>query len=330
MKDGQVRLADLVGLTRIKQLASVGMLSATARKTVFDHTLLWGLGGTGKTAIARAIGSELGYYFVEVEGAAFRTRGDVLECLALSSVAAQKSHRTLLLFLDEVHRLHPKIQEALYIPMVESRSTSTDGDIIFPPFTLFAATTRRDMLDERSFVERFPNKWEVTRYKLIHMQEIVAALFRSFSMTCSQELVREVAARCLGIPRIAVNLTKKVRDFTLADAQWTVAENHLRQAFALEGIDKVGLSRLHHRYLRVLDESASTRGVASIAAQLNQPQALLREYIEPILCELRLIEHGPRGRIITERGRRYIKPMAASQGRGKATTGDHGLPRILV
>lgn len=317
-------LAGLTGLTTIKQLASVGIKSCIARHAVFPHTLLFGVGGTGKTSIARAIGQELGYYFVEVEGAAFRKRDEIIECLTRNSLLAKKSHQPLLLFIDEVHRLHIKLQEALYIPMKEWRSTSTEGDISFPPFTLIAATTRRDMLDERSFVERFPNKWEVTRYHSCHIKGIVAALFRKWNMACDSEMSRLIATRCLGIPRVAANLSSKVRDVTLAGGRTEVNIADLRQAFDLEGLDRIGLTRLHHRYLSVLNEAVATRGVASIAAQLNQPVQLIEQGIEPILCELGLVEHGPRGRVITRRGREYLALPAVAQPKGLRPTGHRG------
>jgi len=301
-----VGLNSLIGLTGLKQLAMICLKSCRARGVVFPHSLLFGIGGCGKTSIARAIGEELGYYFVEVEGAAFRKRDEIIECLTRNSILAKKAHEPLLLFIDEVHRLHIKLQEALYIPMKEWRSTSTEGDILFPPFTLIAATTRRDMLDERSFVERFPNKWEVTRYHSIHIREIVAALFRKWNMTCDSEMSCLIASRCLGIPRVAANLSAKVRDVTLASDRLVVGISDLRLAFELEGLDRIGLTRLHHRYLSVLNAAVFTRGVASIAAQLNQPVQLIEQGIEPILCELGLVEHGPRGRAITPKGRRYL------------------------
>jgi holliday junction DNA helicase RuvB len=300
-------LSELVGLTQIKRLAAIAMRSSIARRKPMAHTLLYGIGGTGKTSIARAIGDDLGYNFVEIEGGILQNRTDIINCLAHNCAEANKLKLPLLLFIDEVHRLPRKLQEVFYLPMREFRVSSEFGWVQFPPFSLFAATTRRDMLDEHSFVQRFTNQWEVGRYDLVHIEEIITIVLDEYGLTFFDEHVKSIGGRCLGVPRIATNLAEKLRDVVLSRGRREIIDDDLVLLFDLDGIDSNGLTRLHRRYLSVLDASSSYRGISSIASQLSQPQSLLEDLIEPILCELRLVEHGPRGRSITDRGRSYLR-----------------------
>jgi len=159
-----MKLNGLVGLADLKEKARICARSSYDRRVPFPHTLLHGIGGTGKTQFARAVAEELGYHFVEVEAAVFKTREGLVRCLTDSCAQAVSEGRTLLFFIDEIHRLGV-LQETLYYPMREYRITSTSGcHLDFPPFSLFGATTRMDKLDENSFVESFVNQWLLTRY----------------------------------------------------------------------------------------------------------------------------------------------------------------------
>lgn len=303
-----MKLDDLVGLTRIKQLASIEIISCKKRGAVFSHTLLYGPGGTGKTAIARAIGDELDYYFVEIEAATLRSRDDIIECLARNSAEAMRRKSTLLFFVDEVHRLSVKLQEVFYYPMREFRITTQQGDISFPPFCLFAATTRLDLLDYNSFVKRFANEWKVDRYNAIHIRDMVLGIFSDFrpGIGIDASLALKIAKRSLGIPRIANTLCEKVRDVTLAMGCTEVSDDLLNRTFDLLGVDEVGLERIHRSYLGVLSGSGKARGVSGLAAQLSQPEDVLRGVVEPILAELGFVEFTSKGRMVTEKGRKYL------------------------
>ena len=303
-----MKLHDLVGLTRIKQLAAIEIISCRKRAAVFSHTILYGPGGTGKTAIARAIGDELGYHFVEIEAATLRSREDIIDCLARHSAEAMRCRKTLLFFVDEVHRLSVKLQEVFYYPMREFRITTARGDIDFLPFCLFAATTRLDLLDYNSFVKRFSNEWKVERYSSLHIRDMVLSIFSGFRpvIKINEMLALKIAKRSLGIPRIAHTLCEKVRDVALATGNPEVNDNILDRTFDLLGVDSIGLERIHRSYLRVLSGSGKARGVSGLAAQLSQPEDVLRGVVEPILAELGFVEFTSKGRVITKDGKEYL------------------------
>jgi Holliday junction DNA helicase RuvB len=279
---------------------------------IFPHTLLTGVGGTGKTALVRAIGNELNYHFVETHGAAFKKREDLLNALVSNLEGAGGG--VLLFFIDEVHRLKPALQEALYSPMKELWIPFQTGRKEIPPFTLMAATTRFDMLDANSFVTRFPNQWEIQRYPEDDIASIIAQEFRKMRLTADTEVVYEIAKRCLGIPRIAVSLADKVRISTVAEGSAVVELRHVQRTFLLEEIDEVGLSPVHRRYLSILAESSSNGnytplGVGAIAAKMRQPEDVIKGSVEPILLEFNFVGPTPRGRIITKLGAEYLKKI---------------------
>ncbi|KKK72970.1 hypothetical protein LCGC14_2898570, partial [marine sediment metagenome] len=152
-----LKLSSLIGLARQKRKARVAIAASRRSGEVFPHTLLYGIGGTGKTAFARAVGFELGYHFIETHAAAFKKREQLFEALVHYSAEAQLHGKPLLFFLDEVHGLKLTLQEALYSVLKEWWIPSDRGKQYLAPFTLIAATTRIDMLDANSFVTRFPN-----------------------------------------------------------------------------------------------------------------------------------------------------------------------------
>ena len=276
---------------------------------IFPHSLITAIGGTGKTAFARAIGNELGYYSVEVEAIVFKTREQILGFLKEGSSSAQAQGKTLSLFIDEIHRLRLPIQEALYMPMKEWRITSSSGDIHLAPFTLIGATTRFDMLDTNSFVSRFENLWEIQRYLLDDIGMIVAHEFRKAGLRFSREIVDIIAKRCLGIPRHAVSFVRKLR-FMAESRRITLAA--VKRMFELEEIDEFGLHPIHRRYLAILGKSRHDGhyvplGVGAIASKMRQPEDMVKGAVEPILLELDMISPTPRGRILTTTGETFLR-----------------------
>lgn len=310
-----LKLSSLIGLSREKRKARVAILASRRSGEVFPHTLLYGIGGTGKTAFARAIGHELGYHFVETHAAAFKKRDQLFETLVHYSAEAQRLGRPLLFFLDEVHGLKLHLQEAFYSVMKEWWIPTKRGKEFIPPFTLIAATTRFDMLDANSFVTRFLNVWEIRRYPLEDIQSIVAYEFDKVGLGYSFEVVADIAKRCLGIPRIAVTLSQKVKTTTIASGAQVVTLAHTQRTFDLEGIDESGLQPVHLRYLEILDSSQSDGrhvplGIGPIAGKMRHHEDMIKGSVEPILLELNLVAPTPRGRILTKLGAEYLGKTA--------------------
>lgn len=303
-------LNSLVGLATEKRKCLINIKACRVTGEPFPSTLLWGIGGTGKTALARAIAEELNYYFVEREAFSLKSPEQIAEMLLGSNREA--ADRKLLLFVDEVHRLSIRLQEVFYYPMKEWRIMSDGQYAKLKPFTLIAATTRKDMLDEASFVQRFQNIWEISRYHFDHICEIISKIFSDEKMFHGPEEVRAIASRCLGIPRQAANLAIKVRNHALSRNSRTILHCDIEEVFLLEGIDYIGLSELHDRYLAaLLPQGSRPKGLVSLAGKLSQHEDVLVGTIEPILLSLGLIDIN-RGRILTEAGDLHLKKLQKS------------------
>ena len=300
-------LDKLVGLQKEKQKARIAIASCLQRGVVFPHTLLYGIGGTGKTVLAHAIAEELQYHVIETEAAAFKTRNHILSRLKAGVEEAQRKGTRLLLFVDEIHRLSIDRQEAFYIPMKEWRAATAEGQITLAPFCLVGATTRRDMLDEASFVSRFPNQWQIQRYTIPDIMIILSELFEGFGMGCESNVLRSIAKRCLGIPRHANNLAGKVRDVVLFNGGQRVRSEDVQMACSMEGIDKIGLNQCHLAYLNILHKAGGPRGLTGLAAKLMQPVDVISGTIEPILLSLDFIDLAARGRVLTASGAEHVR-----------------------
>lgn len=304
-------LSSLIGLDKLKRRVRVAVRACAVSGECFPHTLLTSLGGCGKTEFARAIGYELAYHFVETHAAAFKKREQLFEAIIHYSSEAQRLGKPLLFFLDEVHGLRLNLQEALYSVMKEWWIPTDRGKSFIPPFTLIAATTRFDMLDANSFITRFPNVWEINRYSEKDIRKIVAYEFDRLGLRYSYEVVADIAQRCLGIPRIAVTLAKKVRTTTLADGASEVTLDHTWRTFDLEEIDELGLQPVHRRYLEILAASEvngklTPMGIGPIAGKMRHHEDMIKGSIEPILLELNMVSPTPRGRVLTKTGKDYL------------------------
>ena len=321
-----MKLSSLIGLSREKQKAHVLIRSCLRTEETFPHTLFYGVGGTGKTALARAIGEELGYHFVETHAAPFKRVELLYLALIRASKTALQLDRPLLFFIDEVHRLKLVLQESLYSAMKEWWIPTSTGRQELAPFTLFGATTRLDMLDENSFVKRFENRWEIRRYPVSELAIIVAKHLSEKGYSFGRDVTNLIAQRCLGIPRTAVNLANKVRHVAESErylySPKIITSAHVMRAFTLEQIDELGLQPIHHRYLDILAASRSNGrqvplGIGAIAAKMGQPEDGIKGSVEPILLELNMVAPTPRGRVLTEAGGQYLrqsKNIVAKQG----------------
>lgn len=297
----QLRLDHLIGLPDIKEQVRIQIAASKNGHTIFPHCILYGIGGSGKTSVVHAISNELDYYFVETEGATFKTRDDIYAKLRTSLKQSKDAKKPLLFFVDEVHRLNHTQQEAFYIPMKECRIE----DEHIEPFCLFVATTRFDLLDAGSFVTRFQNIWQIDRYKERYIQQIIADELRKRKVEFKPDAVIALSKRCLGIPRIAVNLAKSACDYLIAKGHTELAAIHVEAMCLLNGIDCIGLNRMHRSYLKALNEMDKPIGLGVIASKLRQHKDMVEGSIEPILFELDFVAPTARGRQITMKGRQH-------------------------
>lgn len=236
-------LAKLVGLTREKKLASIAILACKRLHETFPHTILFGEGGLGKTALARAVAEELGYVFFEKEAASLKSRNDIVELLIECNRQAKQKQRPFLLFIDEVHQLTGRQQEVFYFPMTERRIDCGDDNwLSLEPFTLFSATTkihRKDMqlasprLDIASFINRFPNQWEIRPYHQLHIVEIIRAFMGKHRFAISYANAAYLAGFCKGVPRTAVRMCQQVRMYAAAHNRNQIEKDDIDEILAL-------------------------------------------------------------------------------------------------
>ncbi len=292
----------LIGLSAMKEEARIAVASCKIRSAVFPHTLLFGIGGTGKTALGRAVGKELGYYFRRIEAANFKRRDEVIEWLVKHTKRASAAGLHALLFVDECHRLVREAQEAFYDPMIEFRI----NELALPEFCLFAATTRRDKLDN-SFYGRFDKHWHIQRYPMTDMLIIVHRLLLQEGMDSGPQAIHEIAQRCLGIPRRATKLVQLVRDRALSEGRRKISTEDALRCFNLAGIDRLGLEMVHMRYLIELSlASGKPRGLGGLAASIEEHEDVVCGMIEPVLLQMRFISMTSNGRILTDLGSNYL------------------------
>lgn len=302
-------LEKLVGMRREKSRARIDIAACKRAGEVFPHTLLEGCGGTGKTALGLAIAEELNYYSVVTEAAALKTREQVIKRLVSAHEEARQARKPLLLFVDEVHRLSITLQEVFYYPMdrKDPRITLSTGVMKFKPFTLMAATTRRDELDQASFVKRFGNIWRVTRYHQIDVAKIVASYFKTQGIFIGFRECDFIASRSLGVPRQALRLAEKVRNVFYASGSKQLNVHHCEVAIHLEGIDPIGLDEKSVQYLEILSDSSSPRGLGGLAGRLGEQADVIEGTVEPILMELGFVDRTSRGRLLTRAGRKHLE-----------------------
>lgn len=304
-------LDSLVGLTREKQRFRVQLARCRMKGFVFPHTLLHGVGGTGKTALARAMAAELGYHLIEVEAAELKNRDAINDLLIASVAEAHSHHKPLFFFVDEIHRLSKLQQEAFYYPMKEQRIIQVINhrrDVTpLAPFTLVGATTRLDMLDTHSLVKRFPNRWKINRYNVNHIIDILADIFDGEGLGYCPSVLKLIARRCLGIPRTAHNLAMKVADQVAYRRGHWIESDDLRETFALEGIDSLGLTEDAVGYLRELAAAeGEPRGLDYLAGRLSLDGATIEDTVEPILLYLGFMDRGRGGRVLTRAGLTHL------------------------
>ena len=296
-------LNDLVGLDNIKEKANVAIKSCLVRKAPFPHTLLLGPGGLGKTAVARAIAQDLGSFFQEIEAVTLQSRKDINEKILKSQYAAKSNGKSLVLFIDEIHRLPTALQEAFYYPMKEWRIIEKENILTLNPFTLIGATTREDELDQASFMKRFPQIWKLEPYTKEQIYLILITLCIKENLQFTEEALNDIADRALGIPRTAHSFYELVRDQVIASNSKKITPKEVKIVFEREGINTLGLNKEQMSYLSALKEvNGGPRGVAWIASKLKSFPQIVEDRVEPTLIALGYVDRTSSGRQLTESG----------------------------
>ena len=290
---------DFIGQTDTLKNLIIFAESARKRKTAMDHVLFYGPPGLGKTTLAQIIAYELGVNFKSTSGPILTKSGDLA---ALLTNLEPKD----VLFIDEIHRLNPVVEEILY-PALEDFSldlmigegpAARSVKIDLEPFTLIGATTRLGLLTT-PLRDRFGIPTKLKFYDVNELMQIIKRLSLLLNCKISDEGSLEIAKRARGTPRIAGRLLRRVMDFAIVQGNGEINRDIANMSLNQLGVDNLGLDDADRKYLNFLsNHGGGPVGVETIAAALSEPRDAIEEVIEPFLIKEGLIQRTPRGRIL--------------------------------
>jgi len=297
------RLNEYIGQKDVIEKLKVSLEAALARKEPFEHALLSGPPGLGKTTLAHIIANEMGTRLLVSSGPALARPADLL------GILTNLEHGDVL-FIDEIHRLNAAIEEYLY-PAMEDFKISLVLDkgiyakaveVPLKPFTLIGATTRSGLLTA-ALRNRFGVFHHFDFYPASELAEIIRRSAKLLSLEIEENAVQISAARSRGTPRIANRLLRRVRDFAQVRASGKATSEVAIEALKMEGIDEAGLDELDRKFLRTIIEyyDGGPVGIEAIAATLNEETDTLVDVVEPYLLKVGFLTRTPRGRKITKK-----------------------------
>lgn len=292
-------LAEFVGQEPIKANLQVFIDGARGRGEALDHVLLFGPPGLGKTTLAQIVARELGVNFRATSGPVLAKAGD------LAALLTNLEPRDVL-FIDEIHRLAPAVEEILYPAMEDHVLDLIIGEgpsarsirIDLAPFTLVAATTRAGLL-ATPLRDRFGIPLRLEFYTAEELKRVLKGAAAKLGAPLTEEGAAEIAARSRGTPRIAGRLLRRVRDFASADGSARIGRAEAGRALARLEVDEQGLDSLDRRYLRALIENygGGPAGMDTLAAAIAESRDAVEDVIEPYLLQQGFIQRTPRGRV---------------------------------
>lgn len=292
---------DFIGQEQARSNLKVFIQAARGRKEALDHVLLYGPPGLGKTTIAQIISRELGVGFRTTSGPLLSKAGDLAAILT-------NLQENDVLFIDEIHRLNPSIEEVLYPAMEDFSLDIIIGEgpaarivrIDLPKFTLVGATTRIGLISN-PLRDRFGIPTRLEFYSNAELQIVVSRGAKILKANLTATGAAEIARRARGTPRIALRLLKRVRDFAAVAGHASIDAIAADNALNLLEVDGSGLDSADRRYLRFIAEkyAGGPVGLGTIAAALSEQTDSLEETVEPYLLQLGFIQRTPRGRMLT-------------------------------
>ena len=296
-----LKLADFVGQEQARKNLAIFIEAARARKEALDHVLFVGPPGLGKTTLAQIVARELGVNFRATSGPVIAKAGD------LAALLTNLEERDVL-FIDEIHRLNPAVEEILYPAMEDFQLDLIIGEgpaarsvkIDLAKFTLVGATTRAGLLTN-PLRDRFGIPIRLNFYTDAELESIVSRGARVLGVPMVKEGAQEIARRARGTPRIAGRLLRRVRDFAEYEKAKTVDRKVADRALIALEVDGSGLDAMDRRYLSMIAKNygGGPVGIETIAAALSEPRDAIEDIIEPFLLQQGFIQRTPRGRLLT-------------------------------
>jgi Holliday junction DNA helicase RuvB len=302
------RLDEFIGQTKQKQNLKVFIAAAKSRGEPLDHVLFAGPPGLGKTTLAQIMAREMGVNFRSTSGPVIAKAGDLAALLTNLEDGD-------VLFIDEIHRLNPAVEEVLYPAMEDFQLDLIIGEgpaarsvkIDLAKFTLVGATTRTGLLTT-PLRDRFGIPVRLEFYDEKELLEIVTRGARILQLPVTSDGAREIARRARGTPRIAGRLLRRVRDFASVAGATQVDAKAADAALRALDVDDAGLDALDHRYLKciALNFGGGPVGVDTIAASLSESRDAIEDVVEPYLLQLGFLNRTPRGRLLTHHAFKHL------------------------
>ncbi|MCX5517521.1 Holliday junction branch migration DNA helicase RuvB [Kaistia defluvii] len=301
-------LADFVGQQQARANLSVFIEAARSRKEALDHVLFVGPPGLGKTTLAQIVSRELGVNFRATSGPVIAKAGD------LAALLTNLEERDVL-FIDEIHRLSPAVEEILYPAMEDFQLDLIIGEgpaarsvkIDLAKFTLVAATTRLGLLTT-PLRDRFGIPVRLQFYTVPELEHIVSRGAKMMGIGMTADGATEIARRSRGTPRVAGRLLRRVRDFALVEGPGTITREVADGALLRLEVDSMGFDSLDRRYMSTIAVSfgGGPVGIETIAAALSEPRDAIEEIVEPYLIQQGFVQRTPRGRMLTPHAFRHL------------------------
>ena len=302
-------LDKFVGQDNLKSNLKTYIESSKKRKNNLDHIILYGPPGLGKTTLSHIISYEKNVNIHSTSGPAFTKKGDLVTLL--TNLAEDD-----ILFIDEIHRLSPIVEETLYPAMEDYKCDYIIGSgpsarvmqISIERFTLIGATTRLGLLS-RPLRDRFGIQLQLDFYKPSDLKNIILLSSKKFNTKIDESAAFEIAKRSRGTPRIAIRLLKRIIDFSVVENLPTITNMVVENSLKKMRIDSEGLDDMDRKYLKciAIDYNGGPVGIETLSASLLEQKDIIEDVIEPYLMQQGLVQRTSRGRILSEKGHNHIQ-----------------------